>query len=54
MKAERFSWSMTQLTHRFPNMTDFDRKMQKADLRYIRTSAAAQKSITENYVGLPC
>ncbi|MGN6210192.1 4-hydroxybenzoate 3-monooxygenase [Asticcacaulis sp.] len=52
-KAERFSWSMTQLTHRFPNMTAFDRQMQKADLSYIRTSAAAQKSIAENYVGLP-
>ncbi len=52
-KAERFSWSMTQLTHRFPNMTAFDRKMQKADLSYIRTSEAAQKAIAENYIGLP-
>ena len=52
-KAERFSWSMTQLTHRFPNMTAFDRKMQQADLSYIRHSQAAQKSIAENYIGLP-
>jgi p-hydroxybenzoate 3-monooxygenase len=52
-KAERFSWSMTQLTHRFPQMSMFDRKMQKADLSYIRTSRAAQKSIAENYIGLP-
>lgn len=52
-KAERFSWAMTQLTHRFPNMTAFDRKMQKADLSYIRTSEAAQKAIAENYIGLP-
>ncbi|MFT4077446.1 MAG: 4-hydroxybenzoate 3-monooxygenase [Asticcacaulis sp.] len=52
-KAERFSWSMTQLTHRFPNMTLFDRKMQKADLSYIRGSVAAQTAIAENYVGLP-
>lgn len=52
-KAERFSWAMTQLTHRFPQMTAFDRKMQKADLSYIRTSEAAQKSIAENYIGLP-
>jgi p-hydroxybenzoate 3-monooxygenase len=52
-KAERFSWSMTQLTHRFPNMTAFDRKMQRADLSYIRNSEAAQKSIAENYIGLP-
>lgn len=52
-KAERFSWAMTQLTHRFPQMTAFDRKMQKADLSYIRNSEAAQTSIAENYVGLP-
>jgi p-hydroxybenzoate 3-monooxygenase len=52
-KAERFSWSMTQLTHRFPNMSAFDRKMQRADLSYIRNSEAAQKSIAENYIGLP-
>ena len=52
-KAERFSWSMTQLTHRFPSMSTFDRKMQKADLGYIRSSFAAQKSIAENYIGLP-
>lgn len=52
-KAERFSWSMTQLTHRFPNMTAFDRQMQKADLSYIRNSRAAQTSIAENYTGLP-
>ena len=52
-KAERFSWAMTQLTHRFPNMTLFDRKMQRADLSYIRGSEAAQKSIAENYIGLP-
>lgn len=52
-KAERFSWSMTQLTHRFPQMSAFDRKMQKADLSYIRHSHAAQTSIAENYIGLP-
>ena len=52
-KAERFSWSMTQLTHRFPDMSVFDRKMQKADLNYIRGSQAAQTAIAENYIGLP-
>lgn len=52
-KAERFSWSMTQLTHRFPQMSAFDRKMQKADLGYIRGSRAAQTAIAENYIGLP-
>jgi len=52
-KAERFSWAMTTLTHRFPDTGLFDRKMQKASLDYIRTSHAAQVSIAENYTGLP-
>lgn len=52
-KAERFSWSMTLLTHRFPEQTLFDRKMQKAELAYLRSSQAAQTSLAENYIGLP-
>ncbi|MFT4089313.1 MAG: 4-hydroxybenzoate 3-monooxygenase [Asticcacaulis sp.] len=52
-KAERFSWSMTLLTHRFPDQTLFDRKMQKAELAYLRSSRAAQTSLAENYIGLP-
>ncbi|MGY2053114.1 4-hydroxybenzoate 3-monooxygenase [Methylobacterium sp. JK268] len=52
-KAERFSWWFTGLTHRFPDMDDFARRMQVAELAYIRDSAAAQTAIAENYVGLP-
>jgi p-hydroxybenzoate 3-monooxygenase len=52
-KAERFSWWFTSVTHRFPDMDPFARKMQLAELDYIRTSEAAQRSIAENYVGLP-
>jgi p-hydroxybenzoate 3-monooxygenase len=52
-KAERFSWWLTGLTHRFPAMDGFDRKMQSAELTYIRGSRAAQTSFAENYVGLP-
>ena len=52
-KTERFSWTMTRLTHRFPDTSDFDQKMQIAELEYISSSEAAQKSIAENYVGLP-
>ena len=52
-KAERFSWWFTGLTHRFPDMTPFDRRMQMAELEYIFQSRAAQQSIAENYVGLP-
>ncbi len=52
-KTERFSWYLTSLMHRFPDAGPFERRMQHAELDYIATSAAAQASIAENYVGLP-
>jgi p-hydroxybenzoate 3-monooxygenase len=52
-KAERFSWWFTSLTHRFPDRDGFDRKMQVAELAYIKGSRAAQVTLAENYVGLP-
>jgi p-hydroxybenzoate 3-monooxygenase len=52
-KAERFSWSLTSLMHRFPENGDFGRRMQVAELDYISGSRAAQTAIAENYVGLP-
>jgi p-hydroxybenzoate 3-monooxygenase len=52
-KSERFSWSLTKLMHRFPGDTDFERRVQVAELDYIASSVAAQTSIAENYVGLP-
>lgn len=52
-KAERFSWWFTGLTHRFPDTNGFDRRMQTAELAYIRGSRAAQTVLAENYVGLP-
>lgn len=52
-KAERFSWSLTRLMHRFPEDGPFERAMQLAELDYIASSRAAQTSIAENYVGLP-
>ncbi|KAF0174963.1 MAG: 4-hydroxybenzoate 3-monooxygenase [Hyphomonadaceae bacterium] len=52
-KAERFSWALTNLMHRFPDHTPFERRMQLAELDYIASSRAARTSIAENYVGLP-
>jgi len=52
-KAERFSWWMTTLLHRFPDESPFDRRIQAAELDYLRDSQAAQKALAENYVGLP-
>jgi p-hydroxybenzoate 3-monooxygenase len=51
--AQRFSWWMTQILHRFPHETAFDRRRQLSDLDYITSSQAAAKSLAEQYVGLP-
>jgi p-hydroxybenzoate 3-monooxygenase len=52
-KAERFSWWMTMLLHRFPDGGDFGDKIQRAELDYLFSSKAAQTALAENYVGLP-
>jgi p-hydroxybenzoate 3-monooxygenase len=52
-KAERFSWWMTTMLHKFPDQNSFDRGMQMAELDYLFDSDAAQASLAENYVGLP-
>jgi p-hydroxybenzoate 3-monooxygenase len=52
-KAERFSWSLTKLMHRFPKDGAFERRMQMAELDYLAGSSAMQAVIAENYVGLP-
>jgi p-hydroxybenzoate 3-monooxygenase len=52
-KAQRFSWWMTNLTHRFPEASAFERRAQTAELGYLAGSRAAQASLAENYVGLP-
>ncbi len=52
-KAERFSWWMTTLLHRFPATSRFDQKVQEAELDYLVHSVAARTSLAENYVGLP-
>ena len=52
-KAERFSWSLTTLMHRFPDTDAFGQKMQEAELDYLVHSKAASTALAENYVGLP-
>ena len=51
-KAQRFSWWMTALTHRFPEASAFERRAQAAELSYLASSNAAQTVLAENYVGL--
>jgi p-hydroxybenzoate 3-monooxygenase len=52
-KAQRFSWWMTMLLHRFPNNLPYDDKLQQTDLAYLFSSEAAMRSLAESYVGLP-
>ncbi len=51
--AVRFSWWLTTLMHRFPDMTEFDQRLQERELAYLASSAAAQTSLAEQYVGIP-
>ncbi len=52
-KVERFSWWFSSLMHRFPGQSDFDHRIQVAELEFLRSNDAAQKAMAENYVGLP-
>jgi p-hydroxybenzoate 3-monooxygenase len=52
-KAQRFSWWMTSMLHRFEDETAFDHKRRLAELEYVMSSRAAATSLAENYVGLP-
>ncbi len=52
-KAERFSWWMTSILHRFPEGGEFGQRMQIAELDYLFSSVAARTALAENYVGLP-
>lgn len=52
-RAERFSWWFTQLMHRFPDDGPIVEKFQRAELDYLLHSDAGQRTIAENYVGLP-
>jgi p-hydroxybenzoate 3-monooxygenase len=52
-KAQRFSWWMTTLLHRFDSSNSFEHRRQLAELDYLTGSRAAMTSLAENYVGLP-
>ncbi|RYJ00401.1 MAG: 4-hydroxybenzoate 3-monooxygenase [Acetobacteraceae bacterium] len=52
-KAQRFSWWMTSMLHRFDGGDPFEHKVQVAELDYICRSRAGAMTLAENYVGLP-
>lgn len=51
-KAERFSWWMTSMLHKFSD-DPFAQRIQLAELEYYTGSLAGRTTIAENYVGLP-
>ncbi len=51
-KAERFSWWMTSILHKFSD-DPFNQRIQEAELDYFTSSEAGRTNIAENYVGLP-
>lgn len=52
-KAERFSWWMTSMLHRFDDQDAFSQRISASELDYFVSSEAGRKTIAENYVGLP-
>jgi p-hydroxybenzoate 3-monooxygenase len=52
-KAERFSWWMTSMLHRFPDSDGFSQRITDSELAYFVDSRAGRTTIAENYVGLP-
>lgn len=52
-KVERFSWQLSTLMHQFPENSEFEKRMQRAEFDYLRSSETASRAIAENYVGLP-
>jgi len=52
-QAQRFSWWMTSMLHRFGDGGAFQQRVQLAELEYVTSSRAAATALAENYVGLP-
>jgi len=52
-KAQHFSWWMTQMLHRSPDSTDFDRYRQIGELQSVVDSEAGRRFLAEAYTGWP-
>lgn len=52
-RAVRFSWWLTALLHRFPEVGEFGQRIQESELDYLASSPSYQQAIAEQYAGLP-
>jgi p-hydroxybenzoate 3-monooxygenase len=44
---------MSMLLHKVPGAGEFQERLARAELAWLRQSEAAARSLAENYVGLP-
>ena len=51
--AERFSWWMTRMLHRFPEDDGFERRIGRTEFEHVASVRSAAVNLAENYVGLP-
>ena len=51
--AQRFSWWITSMLHKFPGQSDYQLRITFADLEHLLTSDSYQQMFAENYTGLP-
>jgi p-hydroxybenzoate 3-monooxygenase len=51
-QAVRFSWWMTTALHTFPDNGEFGIRIQEAELDHLASSPAAQRNLSDQYVGL--
>ncbi len=52
-RAQHFSWWMTCLMHVFDTHNAFERRAQQSEREYVASSAAAARTLAENYAGMP-
>jgi p-hydroxybenzoate 3-monooxygenase len=52
-KVQRFSWWFSTALHNFDTEPAFERRVHRAELAYLMQSESAQRTLAENYVGLP-
>jgi p-hydroxybenzoate 3-monooxygenase len=51
--AERLSWWLTTLLHKFPDEDGFGQRIRQNDFDHLCSSESAQAALAEQYVGLP-
>lgn len=51
--AQRFSWWITAMLHRFPDQDEYQYRITQADLNHLLTSDSYKQMFAENYTGLP-